>query len=135
MPQISQGAVYSSTMAALKDLHGEQGVAAQLNDVRIKYLNPETGIIFLRARRGPHLLVKAAVESVLRIGNIPATMKIIHISGTIRSSQKRLLKHHRRHLLNSLAGARTEHQKRKIQQAMEGLLLPSGRNEISLDIE
>ncbi|GAV05674.1 hypothetical protein RvY_15768 [Ramazzottius varieornatus] len=122
-------------MTALKDLHGEQGVAAQLNDVRVKYLNPETGIVFLRARRGPHLMVKDAIESLLRVGNIPAAVKIIHISGTMRSSQKRLLEHHRRHLLKSLGSARTEQARNKVRLAMQGLLSPSGSNELSMDVE
>lgn len=114
-------------MKALKQLHGEQGVAAQLGDIRVKYLNPETGMIFLRARRGPHGMIKHAVDSLTRIGSHVAKLDIVHVSGTMRSSQKRLLEHHRQTLLKMLAKCGTERDREKLRLAMSGLLSVSGK--------
>lgn len=131
LSQIHQGEVHSAIMKALKNLHGEQGVAAQLGDIRVKYLNPETGIVFLRARRGPHELVREAINSLTRIGSHVAKLEIVHLSGTMRSSQKRLLEYHRRGLLKMLAKCHTDRDREKIRLAMSGLLTVSGKPALS----
>lgn len=125
--KLKQGEIYVSITNALKYLHGEQGVASQQGDIRIKYLNPETGIVFVRARRGPHVMVKDSIDHVSRIGSCVTKLKIIHVSGTMRSSQKRLLEHHRRHLLKMLGKCRTEQERQAIRRAMEGLVSNSGK--------
>ena len=127
LPHIKPGELYSAIMKALKQLHGEQGVAAQLGDVHIKIRNEETGIYFLRARRGPHELVRDAIRSLIKVGSHAVKVDIIHLSGTIRSSQKRLLEHHRRSLLKMLASCRTENERAKIRSAMAGLLTVAGK--------
>ncbi|XP_076462655.1 ribonuclease P/MRP protein subunit POP5-like [Babylonia areolata] len=95
---VSSEAVYKSVRQAVQDSYGDYGVGALKDSLMVKYLNADTNLVIIRAKRDHHHMAQAAFTCIKKIGDHDCYLHTLHIGGTIRACQKFLIKHHRRHL-------------------------------------
>jgi ribonuclease P/MRP protein subunit POP5 len=66
-----------------------------LQSYQVKYYNPLTNLLILRAPRDHYKLIQFCATCVTKIKHRSTTMKLIHLGGTIRSCQKAALLHNK----------------------------------------
>lgn len=74
--------------SSLSTNFGQHGAALASQSLSVKYCNANTGIVLVRCAREQLSMVWAALTFA---GGERKLMKVIHVSGTIKSAQKRLM--------------------------------------------
>lgn len=77
---------------AILATHGDFGLASIINSLYCKRFSPKTGCCLLLCRHGPHYLLITCLPFVKLVKNTPCTLRLVHLSGTIRGSLKQLKK-------------------------------------------
>ncbi|KAK7087186.1 ribonuclease P/MRP protein subunit POP5-like [Littorina saxatilis] len=95
---IKSNDVYFSVREALHAAYGDYGIGVLKSSLMVKYLNKDTHMVIVRAKRDFYRLAQAALTFVKKIGEHDAFLNTLHIGGTIRACQKFLIRHHRQHL-------------------------------------
>ncbi|CAN0857875.1 Probable ribonuclease P/MRP protein subunit POP5 [Linum grandiflorum] len=71
---------------------GECGLASSLGSLQVKYVNHITKICIIRVARESHQNVWSAMTMVQSIGNCPALLNLLDLSGNIRACKVAALK-------------------------------------------
>ena len=90
--------IYRCIKDSLADLHGDYGLGIMQSSLSVKYVNPHTHVVLVRAMRGAHQMVWQAMTFIKKIGSQEAFFRALHLGGTIRTCQKFLLDYHRKQL-------------------------------------
>lgn len=91
-----EGDLIVAVREAVLATHGDFGLGSVINSLYCKRFSPKTGCCLLSCRRGPHYLLLTSLPFVKIVKNTPCTLRLIHLSGTIRGScsiLKRFLEH------------------------------------------
>ncbi|CAE1163015.1 POP5 [Acanthosepion pharaonis] len=110
--------IRSAVTNAIQEAHGDYGTAVLCHTLRVQVYNQETAIIMIRARFGQHHLVQSAVCFIKQIASKNVCFRALHIGGTIKSTERFLIKHHRQSLAPLLAHCKTKEERQKIQSAI-----------------
>ncbi|XP_025081969.1 ribonuclease P/MRP protein subunit POP5-like [Pomacea canaliculata] len=110
--------VYRSVRDALQLAFGDYGMGVLKSSLVVKYLNPETSIVIVRAKRDFYRMAQTALSLVKKIDNIDAFFHLLHVGGTIRACQKFLIRHHRRQLPLLFQQCSTQEERKRVQQAV-----------------
>lgn len=81
-------AIFSS----VETLHGDFGVACIQAGFSIKMFNPATRIFIARVHRRFHSILGSSLPFITTIGKLKLCIRTLHLSGTIRSALKFLIK-------------------------------------------
>lgn len=95
--------VYVTVRNALHTAHGDFGAALVKKSLNVKYLNSSTGVVVIRVRRGCQDLVLTTLPFIKSIRGTQASFRTLHLSGTIRSCQKFLIRYHTQQLQKLLS--------------------------------
>ena len=77
-------------------IHGTIGGAKAMQNFKVKYINVYTGIGYMSSLHAYHKTVLSSLNFITSVGQVSATFQTLHVSGTIKSCQKYLLKFHKR---------------------------------------
>ncbi|XP_075071164.1 ribonuclease P/MRP protein subunit POP5 [Mixophyes fleayi] len=126
---ISQGTVLYNVRDAVTRLHGDFGAAACSISLSVKYLNAYTGIILLRCRKDFYQILWSALPFITSLENrgqrYPCFINTLHIGGTIRTCQKRLIQYNRKQLVLLLKNCSNPEEKVAIRQSIASCSLHS----------
>ncbi len=104
-------------------IHGDYGLACVLHSINgthvnyfisiiiaththtVKYLNVLTRVVILRCPRDHHKAVWAAVATITQLERTPCAFRLLHLAGTIRSCQRKLVDHNRTQLREMIKSA------------------------------
>lgn len=100
--------LYLCIRDAVIKAYGDYGIGVLRSSLSVKYWNPATNILLIRARRGLHRMVQAAITFVKTISSQDAIFSTLHVGGTIRSCYKFLIRYHHQQLPSLLSECATE---------------------------
>lgn len=118
---IRTGDVYNELRSTLQDLHGDYAVASSMStpSMQVLFLTETSNIIaIIRVRRGLHQLVQSAMVFVHKIGKLKASIRTLHLAGTIRSAKRFLIHHHKSKLTSLIQETKNEEERQAIQNAI-----------------
>ena len=69
------------------------------SSIQIKYFSPFTNIGILRMPREHGRMVWASLTFITKIKKIPCRIRVLHVSGTIKSAQKHTIEYNQKMLL------------------------------------
>merc|ERR1712242_5119 len=113
--------IYNSIKKICYQIHGTIGGAKCMQGFKVKYVNVYTGIGYMSSLHQYHKKLLSALNFVTSVGNVSTTFHTLHISGTIKSCQKYLIKYHRsafEKMCNDFSGLSTE-QKQAIENSIK----------------
>ncbi|XP_064612328.1 ribonuclease P/MRP protein subunit POP5-like [Liolophura sinensis] len=113
--------VYYSVKQMVQKAHGDYGMGALQISLAVKYFNAQTNMVIFRADRAFYKLLMSALALTKELFGQEACFHTLHVSGTIRSCHKFLVKHHRQQLPLMLAQCTTEEEKDKLRQIIHGI--------------
>ena len=94
---------------ALKDgvlkYHGDCGMGMIAPTLQVKYYNPATRFCIIRVGRDHRSKLEAVMSRLSTVANTSARFKVIHVSGTVRLCQMRVLELNRKAVLSEVAQA------------------------------
>jgi len=114
--------VYTCVRNAIVKAHGDYGIAIMQSSLSVKYLNALTRIVLLRVRRGLHHMLIQSLMFVNKLNNQDVFLHTLHISGTIRSCEKFLVRYHYWQLPVLLRDCTTAEERYKVEQSMKKCL-------------
>jgi len=79
--------------ASLELNFGEFACGTQIQTMQIKYFNPLTNIFIIRATRTHFRMVWGAITFITNIDGRAASIRVIHVGGSIKSCQKAAVQH------------------------------------------
>lgn len=89
----------------ISELHGDFGRATTTHGFRVKYLNPATRIILIRARHGgPDKIVSSVLPFLTQLKEEGVVCRLLYTGATIRHCYKFLEKRQKRRLGQILVG-------------------------------
>jgi RNase P/RNase MRP subunit POP5 len=104
----------------VQSIHGDFGLGSLLKSLAVKRLSLDTRTAVLVCQRGPHTLLSSSIPFVRAVKQVNCTFQVIHLSGTIRSSFKFLVKKFgkdNKELESQLSGDLSKHKgKTKVKQ-------------------
>ncbi|XP_038059390.1 ribonuclease P/MRP protein subunit POP5-like [Patiria miniata] len=121
--------LYNAVKDAVRQIHGDYGAAAIAWGLNVKYLNPDTGVMMIRVRRQNQKILSTTLPFIKSVASFPVTMRTLHISGTIRSCQKFLVKYNRRQLVVLLRQCRTKEERQKVRESIRRCTLEQEEEE------
>lgn len=74
------------------ELYGDFGVASLNRGFSVKRFDPKEGYLILAVRRGVHEMVMSVAPWIVSIDKMRSSVRIIHLSGTVRGCLKHLKK-------------------------------------------
>jgi len=113
-PSINASLLIQLIKTKTLDYFGDLGLASLLWSLSVKYLNEATGIFIIRTSREYFRITWGAMTFITSINNRPASLRVLHVAGTIRSCQKMLLKYDRELLFQEQRRQHKESQKQEI---------------------
>lgn len=93
---ITEQEIYNSIRKTCYLIHGTIGGAKAMQNFKVKYINVYTGIGYMSSLHAYHKTVLSSLNFITSVGQVSATFQTLHVSGTIKSCQKYLLKFHKR---------------------------------------
>uniref|UniRef100_G3MNN1 Ribonuclease P/MRP protein subunit POP5 n=1 Tax=Amblyomma maculatum TaxID=34609 RepID=G3MNN1_AMBMU len=113
---VTEKDIYACVRKAVHFLHGDFGVGVTKFNLAIKFFNPHTRVFLLRTRRGAHTLTLSALPFVKKIKDEAATLRVLKLTGTIRSCLKYLKKYDCNVMLSVLKRCDNVEAKRKFKE-------------------
>uniref|UniRef100_A0A131XEA8 Ribonuclease P/MRP protein subunit POP5 n=1 Tax=Hyalomma excavatum TaxID=257692 RepID=A0A131XEA8_9ACAR len=90
---VTEKDMYVCVRKAVHFLHGDFGLGVTKFNLAVKFFNPYTRVFLLRTRRGAHTLTLSALPFVKKIKDEAATLRVLRLTGTIRSCLRYLKKY------------------------------------------
>lgn len=112
------GDIQRTLKDAVAQAHGDYGMGCVTPSLQVKYFNPQTCISLIRISRDHYETLWSAMTFVTSIKKRNCILRVIHLSGTIRSCQKRLLQFNRAQLAVLLEKVSTPGERQKIEKLM-----------------
>ncbi|MBN3306852.1 POP5 protein, partial [Amia calva] len=107
---------------AVARAHGDYGSAVFSQSLAVKYLNTQTGVVFLRCRKSYYRVLWSALPFINRLDsrshNVPCSLTCLHVGGTIRTLQKFLIRYNTRQIQRLLPHCRTEEERAEVRRAV-----------------
>ena len=105
----------------VQDLHGDFGRAAITTGLRTIYCNPQTRLILIQCRHGPHRFVASSLPFMTKIKDERIVPRLIYTGATILSCYKKMEAFQRQQL--DLALRECQHSEAEKQAIMQKLAL------------
>jgi len=94
--EFSESDVVRALRECVHTIHGDYGLGSILRSLSVKKVSPATRIAIVSCQRGPHELLVSSIPLVNKIKETMVSLQLIYMSGTMRSSNKFLIKKYRR---------------------------------------
>ncbi|XP_061672451.1 ribonuclease P/MRP protein subunit POP5 isoform X2 [Syngnathoides biaculeatus] len=97
-------------------------VKEAVSRIHVKYLNTQTGMVFLRFPKRSYKLLWSALPFITsietRYQKIQCFLNCLHVGGTIRTCQKFLVRYNTRQLYRMLPDCKNEEEEKQIRRAI-----------------
>ncbi|XP_069118549.1 ribonuclease P/MRP protein subunit POP5-like [Argopecten irradians] len=103
---------------AVQQSYGDYGRGVLRTSLSVKHWNRATNIVLIRAKRGAHTMVQAALTFIKTIAGTDAFFSTLHIGGTIRSCYKFLVRYHQQQLPSLLQECQTDRERNAVRAAI-----------------
>jgi len=121
--RISSKSIYKTVKNAVTSAHGDYGMACVDRSLRVKYVNPITGVAFIACGRDYYRMVWSALTFIKAITfegpTRPCMFRVLHVGGTLLSCQKFLIHHNKEELLKLLQQCKTPAERKKISRTIK----------------
>ncbi|XP_033627946.1 ribonuclease P/MRP protein subunit POP5-like [Asterias rubens] len=111
--------IYAAVKSKVRDTHGDYGLAAISWGLSVRYLNSHTGLVMIRVRRHHQKILGSTLPFITSIARCPLSLRTIHVSGTIRSCQKFLVKFNRQQLVVLLRQCKTKEERIQVKESIK----------------
>ncbi|XP_028400743.1 ribonuclease P/MRP protein subunit POP5-like [Dendronephthya gigantea] len=118
---LTSGNVYHEIMRSVENTYGHYGFSCVKMTFKVKYVNPFTGVVFVKCSRDYFRMLWHAATFVKEINARQCSINTLHLSGTINSCQRFLIKHNKKQLQKMLAQSKTSAEKQKISKMLQQL--------------
>jgi len=112
----------SDIVRALKEVvayaHGDYGLACVVASLQVKYFNPQTCVTLVRVSRDHYDKLWSAMALMTSLKKRECIFRVIHLAGTIKSCQKKLLLYNQAQLRVLAEEAVTAAERQRIEQLM-----------------
>ncbi|XP_019718023.1 ribonuclease P/MRP protein subunit POP5 [Hippocampus comes] len=119
---LNDKAIAAAVKEVVARIHGDYGAAMCSLRFSVKYLNTQTGMVFLRFPKMSYKLLWSALPFITSIDTrwkkIPCFLNCLHVGGTIRTCQKFLIRYNTQQLHRMLPNCQNEEEKEKIRKAI-----------------
>lgn len=126
---MSSPCIYEHVRNAVQEAHGDYGRACLARSLRVKYVNPVTGVAFIGCGRDNYRMLWSSITFIKKIQNKRCMCRVLHVGGTLRSCQKFVIRHNKEQLLQLLEQCKTPGEQRKVAKAID----KAEKYEMSLD--
>lgn len=89
---VGEKKLHQAILDSVETLHGDYGFGSIYAGFSIKMYNPATRIFIARVQRKFHSVLLSSLPFVTSVGKVKLSIQTLHLSGTIRSSLKFLIK-------------------------------------------
>lgn len=90
---IPDGNLADAVKDLVQQIHGDFGRAAVTQGLRTIYCNPETHLVLIQCRHGPHRLVASSLPFLTKIQDEKVIPRLIYTGATIKHCYKRMEKY------------------------------------------
>lgn len=91
--------IYSAVKNSVAANFGDFGLGSVMRSLQVKYFNNLTNLCIIRSSRSHHKMVWTALSLVTSVKDHAATLRTLHLGGTIRSCKAAAMKFNRLVLL------------------------------------
>ncbi|CAB4001836.1 Ribonuclease P MRP subunit POP5 [Paramuricea clavata] len=123
---LSSSTVYHDILRSVENTYGDYGFGCIKMSFKVKYVNPFTGVVFVKCSRDYYRMLWHAVTFLKEVNGRQCSMNTLHLAGTINSCQRFLVKHNKKQLRKMLAQCKTPAEKGKISKMLKQL--PSAKS-------
>ncbi|XP_077377325.1 ribonuclease P/MRP protein subunit POP5 isoform X1 [Festucalex cinctus] len=114
--------IYLAVKEAVARIHGDYGTAMCSTRFCVKYLNAQTGMVFLRFPKMGYKLLWSALPFITSIGTrsqkTPCFLNCLHVGGTVRTCQKFLIHYNKQQLHRMLPSCKNEEDEKQVRKAI-----------------
>ncbi|KAJ8414763.1 hypothetical protein AAFF_G00022860 [Aldrovandia affinis] len=122
-------AVFTGVRGAVCRAHGDYGAALCSVSFAVKYLNADTGVVFLRCRKSHYRILWSALPFITHLENrgqkVPCAFNCLYVGGTIRTCQKFLIRYNIQQLHRMLPHCHNEAERLEVRRAVLNCSLKS----------
>lgn len=118
-PDLVADTLHNTIIHAIHDQYGEVGLGHALGQVKVKYLAVLTGTVLLRVPADYEKQCRVSVASIVVVGKKRCVLNVVHVGGTIRSCQKKLVSYNVNKLHRQMLDAKDSKEKEYISQVLE----------------
>ena len=118
---LNSSAVYHNVMQSVENTYGDYGSGCIKISFKVKYVNPFTGVVFMKCSRDYYRMLWHATTFLKEINGRQCSMSTLHLAGTINSCQRFLIKHNKKQLKKTLSQCKTQAEKENILKMLEEL--------------
>ncbi|XP_046840226.1 ribonuclease P/MRP protein subunit POP5-like isoform X2 [Xenia sp. Carnegie-2017] len=111
---INSSALYNEIMKSVENAYGDFGYGCIKMTFKVKYVNPYTGVVFVKCSRDYYRMLWHAITFVKKINGRQCSLTTLHLGGTIKSCQRYLLKYNKKQLSHLLVECKTKGEREKI---------------------
>jgi ribonuclease P/MRP protein subunit POP5 len=86
---------YDATRNEIQTLFGVYGIGLLTTSLMVKYTNMETNLVLFRCLRDYSKMIWSALARITNIAGRDVLLRILHVSGTVRSCRKYALEHNK----------------------------------------
>ncbi|XP_029212568.2 ribonuclease P/MRP protein subunit POP5-like [Acropora millepora] len=115
---INENSIYAKVKEAVQEFHGDYGVACLARYLKVKYVNPITGMVFIGCSRDYYRMLWSAITFIRNLSGRLCTFQVLHVGGTLRSCQRFLIRHNRNKLLQSFQQCKTKGERRRVKKSI-----------------
>ncbi|XP_055863273.1 ribonuclease P/MRP protein subunit POP5-like [Biomphalaria glabrata] len=110
--------LYRAIKQSIISNHGDYGIGALDQSLRVIYINTGTRIVLIRAERKYFHMVTSAIIFIRKIGLHDVIFKTLHVGGSIRQCFKFLIKYHQKSFPSMYQSCQTEDDKIKVLESI-----------------
>ena len=106
---------------SMQNLYGQYGVAVYLRGIGVKYVNPFTGMFFLKCKRDFHKQLHAALTSMTLFKKQRCNIQVLHMAATLKRAEQWLLNYNKKEMSRMYKESKTPLERQEILGAAKKL--------------
>ncbi|KAH9492189.1 RNA-binding protein pop5 [Bulinus truncatus] len=110
--------IYQAVKASIINNHGDYGLGALQQSLRVNYVNVDTKIAIIRGERRFFQMLTSSLVFIRKVGKHDVIFRTLHIGGSLRQCYKFLIKYHQKNFPLLYQACQTEDEKMKVLESI-----------------